>query len=75
MDPAAADGEVNPRTSQADLPTDGRSDDVTLADGLGQRRYWRVLSSSPTRCQLQDQVPHSTSKEGYNDRPPTPMTQ
>ena len=34
MDPVAADGEFSPRTSEADLPTDRRSDDVTLADGL-----------------------------------------
>ena len=30
----AADGEVSPRKSEADLPTNRRSDDVTLADGL-----------------------------------------
>ena len=52
VDPAAADGEVSPRTSEADLPTDRRSDDVTLADGLVQRSDWRVLPSSPTRRQI-----------------------
>ena len=57
-DPAASDGEVSPRTSEADLPTDRRSDDVTLAEGVGQRRDWRVLPSSPSRRQLRDQVPH-----------------
>ena len=33
---AAAGGAVSPRTSEADHPTDGRSDDVTLADGVVQ---------------------------------------
>ena len=75
VDPAVADGEVSSRTSQADLPTDRRSDDVTLADGLGQQREWRILLSSTTRRPLQDQVPHPTSTEGYNDDPPTARTQ
>ena len=34
MDRTAAGDEVSPRTSEADLPRDGRSDDVTMADGL-----------------------------------------
>ena len=74
IDQATADGEVSPRTSEADLPTDRRSDDVTLADGMGQRRDRRVLPSSPTRRQLQDQVPHPTSTEEYSDHPPMPST-
>ena len=34
MDTTAAGDEVSPRTLEADLPTDPRSDDVTMADGL-----------------------------------------
>ena len=75
VDPAAADDEVSPRTSEADLPTDRRSDNVAMADGLGKRRDWSVLPSSPTRRQLQDKEPHSTTTQGHKDHTPAPRAQ
>ena len=71
VDPAAV-VKVITRTPEVDLPTDGRSDNVTLAEGPGKWRDWRILPSTPTRCQLQDQVTHTITTEGHNDHPPTP---
>ena len=73
--PAAGRNEVSSRTSEADYPTYWEPYDVTLADGLGQWRDWRILSSPPIRCRLEDQVPHATSTEENNDHPPTSRAQ
>ena len=69
VDPAAAGCDVCAGTSEADLLSDSRSDDVTLPDSLKRWRVWRVLPSSSTRCWLQSQVTCIASILGERTQP------